>query len=116
MTTDSPLRSRLRSELLAARKARDTGTATTVRTVLAALENAEAGDVGDAPAAAAWEQAALGVGAADAPRRALTHEDELAVLDAEVAALREAEQAYAEVAPERAASAREAIALLTRLR
>ena len=115
MTTDSPLRSRLRSELLAARKARDTGTATTVRTVLAALENAEAGDVGDAPAAA-WEQAALGVGAADAPRRALTHEDELAVLDAEVAALREAEQAYAEVAPERAASAREAIALLTRLR
>lgn len=116
MTTDSPLRSRLRSALLQARKARDTETARTVRTVLAALENAEATDAAAAPAASSWEQAALGVGAADGARRVLTDEEERAVLDAEVASLVEAERAYADVAPERAASARESIALLSRLR
>ena len=40
MTTDSPLRDRLRAALLTARKARDAETVSTLRTALAALENA----------------------------------------------------------------------------
>ena len=116
MTTDSPLRGRLRSALVDARRARDAATVSTLRTVLAALENAEAVPVTAVPAAGAIEAAAVGVGAADAPRRVLSDDEETAVLDAEVASLAEAAGAYAEVAPERAEAARAAITVLTGLR
>jgi uncharacterized protein YqeY len=106
MTTDSPLRNRLRAALLDARRARDAETVSTLRTALAALENAEA--VPTESVAGALEDAPVGVGAAEAERRVLSEADELAVLDAEIAALHEAGRAYACSVPERAAAAREA--------
>jgi hypothetical protein len=114
MTTDSPLRTRLRTALLEARRARDAETVSTLRTALAALENAEA--VPAAARAGALEDSPVGAGAAEAERRVLTHDDELAVLDAEIAALDEAGRAYACSAPERAAAAREAARRLAALR
>lgn len=114
MTTDSPLRTRLRTALLEARRARDAETVSTLRTALAALENAEA--VPAAARAGALEDSPVGVGAAEAERRVLTDADELAVLDAEIASLLEAGRAYACSVPERAAAAREAASRLSALR
>ena len=85
MTTDSPLRTGLRAALLQARRARDAETVSTLRTALAALENAEA--VPTAARAGAMEQAPVGVGAAEAARRVLSDADELALLDEEIASL-----------------------------
>ena len=110
MTTDSPLRTRLRAALLDARRARDAGSVSVVRSALAALENAEAVPIDSV--AGAIEDSPVGVGAAEAERRTLTDAEELAVLDSEIAALAEAEQVYAVRAPERAASARAGMALL----
>lgn len=116
MTTQSALRTTLRSALLDARRARDAAATSTVRTVLAALENAEAVPVASAPAAGAIEDSVRGVGESDAPRRVLSDADELAILEAEIDSLVEAVAAYAVVAPERAEAARAGIELLTALR
>lgn len=115
MTTDSPLRSRLRSALLDARGARDAETVSTIRTALSALENAEAVPA-HGPTDGALEEAPTGVGATEAARRVLSDADEVAVLDAEIASLHEAGRAYACSAPERAAAARRAAWALGRLR
>ncbi|WP_322921181.1 GatB/YqeY domain-containing protein [Nocardioides renjunii] len=114
MTTDSPLRSRLRAALLEARRARDAGTVSALRTTLAALENAEA--VPTAARAGAIEEAPVGVGSTEAARRVLDDADELALLESEIAALREAALAYDDAAPERAAAARRAADRLVALR
>ena len=114
MTTDSPLRTRLRAALLEARRARDAETVSTLRTALAALENAEAVPV-DARAGA-LEDAPTGVGAAEAERRLLTDADELAVLDEEIASLHEAGRVLASSAPERATAVRRAAGALSALR
>ena len=116
MTTESPLRSRLRAALLQARRARDTAATSTLRSVLSHLENAEAVPVVDVPAAGAWEESVVGVGSTDAPRRELTQADEVAILEAELASLREARSVYADIAPHRAEAARAAITLLEGLR
>lgn len=114
MTTDSPLRDRLRAALLAARKARDAQTVSTVRTALAALENAEAAPT--TVTSGAIEDAPVGVGATEAQRRVLSDADELAVLDGEIASLEEAGRAYADSVPERAVAARRAAQTLAGLR
>jgi uncharacterized protein len=114
MTTDSPLRTRLRAALLEARRARDAETVSTLRTALAALENAEA--VPTAARAGAIEQAPVGAGAAEAARRVLSDADELEILDEEIASLHEAGRVLASSAPERAAAARRAAAMLGELR
>lgn len=114
VTTDSPLRTRLRTALLEARRARDAETVSTLRTALAALENAEA--VPTEATAGALEDAPLGVGAAEAARRVLSDDDERAVLDAEIASLEEAGRAYACSVPERAFAARRAAERLAALR
>ncbi|SEC50109.1 hypothetical protein SAMN04489844_2412 [Nocardioides exalbidus] len=114
MTTDSPLRTRLRSALLEARRARDAETVSTLRTALAALENAEA--VPTEARAGALEDAPVGVGATEAERRVLSDADEAAVLDAEIASLQEAGRAYACSVPERALAARQAAQTLRGLR
>jgi uncharacterized protein len=114
MTTDSPLRTRLRAALLAARRARDADTVSALRVALSALENAEA--VPTAARAGALEDAPSGVGASEAPRRTLTRADELALLDEEIASLHEAGRAFSSSAPERAAAARRAAEVLTGLR
>jgi uncharacterized protein len=116
MTTDSPLRTRLRAALLEARRQRQADTVATVRSALSALENAEAVPADSAPAAGAVEQAPVGPGAADAPRRVLDEAEERAVLDAEIASLEEAAEVYAVAAPERAAAARAGIDVLSSLR
>ncbi|CUR61079.1 conserved hypothetical protein [metagenome] len=115
MTTDSPLRTRLRAALLDARRARDAEAASTLRTALAALENAEAVPTTDATAGA-LEDAPLGVGVTEAARRVLSDADELAVLEAEIASLQEAGRAYACSVPERAVAARRAAERLSALR
>ncbi|WP_210650245.1 hypothetical protein [Nocardioides sp. SYSU D00065] len=114
MTTDSPLRARLRAALLQARRDRDAETVSTLRTALAALENAEA--VPASATAGAIEDAPVGVGASEAQRRVLSDADELAVLDAEIASLLEAVRAYASSVPERAAGADRAADTLRALR
>lgn len=114
MTTDSPLRTRLRTALLEARRARDAETMSTLRTALAALENAEA--VPADAAVGALEEAPVGVGAAEAQRRVLSDADELALLDAEIASLEEAGRAYACSVPERADAARRGAERLAALR
>lgn len=116
MTTESELRTRLRAALLEARRARDTVATSTVRTALAALENAEAVPVDSLPAAGALEDSVRGVGETDAPRRTLTAAEELAVLDAEIDSLDEAMRAYAVASPERAEAARVGIEVLSALR
>jgi len=105
MTTDSPLRTRLRT---------DAETVSTLRTALAALENAEA--VPAAARAGAIEQAPVGAGAAEAARRVPSDADELALLDEEIASLHEAGRAFSSPAPERAEAARRAAAMLGELR
>jgi hypothetical protein len=115
MTTESPLRSRLRSALLDARRARDAETVSTIRTALAALENAEAVPA-HGRASGALEDAPVGAGATEAERRVLSDADERAVLDAEIASLHEAGSAYAGSVPERAGAVRRAADVLTALR
>ncbi|KQV72684.1 hypothetical protein ASC64_20270 [Nocardioides sp. Root122] len=114
MTTDSPLRTRLRTALLEARKARDAETVSTLRTALAALENAEA--VPTDATAGALEDAPVGVGVTEAARRVLSDAEELAVLEAEIASLQEAGRSYACSVPERAVAARRAAERLSALR
>jgi len=114
MTTDSPLRTRLRAALLEARKARDAETVSTLRTALSALENAEA--VPTAARAGAIEQAPVGAGAAEAERRVLSDADELALLDEGIASLHEAGRVLASTAPERATAVRRAAGVLADLR
>ncbi|NYE37219.1 hypothetical protein F4692_002352 [Nocardioides cavernae] len=114
MTTSSPLRDRIRAALLDARRARDAETVSTLRTALAALENAEA--VPTDTSAGAIEDAPVGVGATEARRRVLSDADERALLDAEIASLHEAGRAYACSVPERAVAARRAAQTLAGLR
>lgn len=113
MTTSSPLRDRLRAALLDARRARDAEVVSVVRSALAALENAEAVPV---EAAAGALEASPAAGSTEARRRTLTDADELAVLDAEIEALAEAERVYAVHAPERAVAVQRAARTLTGLR
>lgn len=113
MTTASPLRDRLRAALLQARKDRDAETVSTLRTALAALENAEA--VPSNASAGALEDAPVGVGATEADRRVLSDDEERAVLATEIASLHEARRAYACSVPERAIVARRAAQTLSGL-
>lgn len=117
MSTASPLRDRLRVALLDARRARDAVTTSAIRAAVSALENAEAVPVETMPSAGAVEAAQLGVGAADAPRRVLSEQEEQTLLDAEVADLRAAAGVYAEVGDHaRATEATRAAEVLAGLR
>ncbi|GGR59519.1 uncharacterized protein YqeY [Nocardioides luteus] len=79
------LQARLRADLLAARKARDTTATSVLRSTLSAIANAEAlpvaeeGLSADGPIAGA----ASGVGATEAARRDLTDDDVRAVISGE---------------------------------
>lgn len=114
VTTDSPLRQRLRTLLLDARRSRDAAALSAVRSALAALENAEA--VPTTAVSGAIEDSRVGVGATEAERRSLTDAEERAILDTEIESLAEAERVYCVRAPERAEAARVGIALLDGLR
>lgn len=96
----TPIRTALRSRLTTAMRARDRDAVSAVRGALAAIDNAEAVPVAARPAGGSATSddvagAVLGVGAAEADRLVLGDAAERAVVDAEIAALDEAEQAYA---------------------
>ncbi|QIM22219.1 GatB/YqeY domain-containing protein [Phycicoccus sp. HDW14] len=78
------LRQSLAAALRPAMRARDSTAVAALRSALAAVANAEALPVPDAPAAGAIEQARVGVGAADAPRLELGEDDVRRIVRAEV--------------------------------
>lgn len=80
----------LRSALTAAMRSRDRSAASVYRSVLAALDNAEAVPVDVMPRAGAVESSAVGIGAAEAPRRELTEAEQRAIVTAEAVELRSA--------------------------
>jgi uncharacterized protein len=82
--SDDELLTRMASALTAAMRARDTVATRALRSALSAVANAQAVPVDSMPSAGAVEAAAVGVGAADAPRRELTPADVRAVVEAEV--------------------------------
>jgi uncharacterized protein len=97
----SPLRAALRDRLKSAMRARDRQTAGVMRTVLAALENAEAAPVvAHGPTAATSEHVAgatVGVGTGEVPRRLLSQADEHELVAREIAELRVSATTLAEV-------------------
>ncbi|MFD1054732.1 hypothetical protein [Terrabacter terrigena] len=105
----SPLRAALRSRLTIAMRERDRAVTAALRNAVAAIENAEAVPVADGPmvgGSADIAGAALGVGATEAARLVLDPAAERHVVASELAALLEAEGAYAAAGdPERAATA-----------
>lgn len=96
MTT--ALRDELRARLTAARRERDRVLTAALRSVLSALENAEAVPAGEGatPSGSAHVAGARsGVGAAEASRRTLTPAEERAVVRQEVEEMRAAATTYA---------------------
>jgi uncharacterized protein len=79
------LRERMGAALTASMKARDRVAVAALRSALARVANAEAVHVDSAPAAGALEEAPIGAGAADAPRRELTEAEVHEIVEAEVA-------------------------------
>jgi uncharacterized protein YqeY len=86
------LRHRLQSALMPAMRARDTATVSAIRSALAALANAEAVPVEHprAPLTDGPIAGAVGVGAAEAPRRELGPDEVHEIVSAEVVERREA--------------------------
>jgi len=83
--TEAGLRGRMGVALTAAMKGRDRVAVAALRSALARISNAEAVPLDTMPPAGAVEQARLGAGAADAPRRELTEADVRLIVGAEVA-------------------------------
>jgi hypothetical protein len=81
----APLRDRMSAALTASMKARDRVAVAALRSALAAVANAEAVHIDTVPRAGAIHDAAVGAGAADAPRRDLTEADVREVVEAEAA-------------------------------
>ncbi len=79
------LRGRMSAALTDAMRARDRVAVSALRSALSAVANAEAVPIDTVPRAGAVEQARLGAGAADAPRRELTEADVRLIVGAEVA-------------------------------
>jgi uncharacterized protein YqeY len=88
-----PLRDRLRAAVPAAMKARDRRTALALRSALAAIDNAEAVEIGDVRAGAI-ELSPVGLGAAEVARRELTEDEVVAIVRGEVEERRAAAVAY----------------------
>lgn len=92
-TPDSALRERLRDALKPAMKARDRSAISALRSALAAIDNAEAIDAGDAKAGA-LEAGAVGLGTAEARRRDLTETDITQIVRREIDERRHAAAEY----------------------
>lgn len=104
----SPLRAALRDRLNAAMRVRDRQTMGAIRSVLAALENAEAVPVEERGTAEATSDqvagTAAGLGAGEAHRRVLSPDEERALIEREIAELRASSAELAAVGhPERSA-------------
>jgi uncharacterized protein YqeY len=116
------LRVRLRRDLTAAVKARRREEVGTIRTLIAAIDNAEAAGIRfpTRPTSSGSEDIAgsvSGIGSGDAPRRELDAEDLGEILDAEIADRREHEAQYESVGrPDAAARMRVQAELIGRYR
>ena len=87
-----PLRDRLRAALPTALKNRDRAAVSTLRTTLAAIDNAEA--VPASARAGAIESSPVGLGVAEAERRELAEADIAAIVRAEIDERRQAAAVY----------------------
>jgi uncharacterized protein len=96
--TADGVRSRLRQALGTAMKARDTIAVAAFRSALAALDNAEAADLSDAPAIQHGTIAGgvAGLGAGEVPRRVLSYEQVTDVVLAQIAEWRTVAAEYEE--------------------
>ena len=92
MRTVEQWRQVLRDALKAAMKARQTDSVAVLREAIAALDNAEAADLAQAPAAqpGVIAQSVAGLGAGEVARKALSPEEAAAVIEREVAERRAA--------------------------
>ena len=109
---DSPpaLRERLAVGIRSSMRTRDREAASALRSVLAALGNAEAVEVDTLPRAGAIEASAVGLGATEVERRRLGREDVAAVIVTELTERRAAAREYADLGrPERAEALRSQI-------
>lgn len=92
-TPDQALRERLRAALKPAMKARDRSAVAALRSVLGAIDNAEAIDAPEVKAGA-LEDSAVGLGAAEMPRRELSEDDIAAIVRREIDERRSAAAEY----------------------
>lgn len=111
----STIRASLRAALTDAMKSRDRAAVSVYRQAIAAIDNAEAVPVDDAPPAGAVETSAIGAGAADVARRELAEHEIQAVVCAEQHSHELAAAELETVSPTRAEEHRNASALLGRL-
>ena len=108
-------RQELRNRLLIARKDRNTVHVAALRSALSAIDNAETPD-GPTPSAGAISDSAVGLGAAEVPRRSLTDVELRALIRAEVdERVEAAAQLAAGGRPERADDVLAEAAVLTAL-
>lgn len=107
----SGVRSALRAGIVRALKARDRSALAAYRQAAATIDNAEAVPVSEVTSGA-LEDAPLGAGASEAPRRTLTESEMRSLVRDEVADLREAAAAARETRPDRAAEADQGAAAL----
>jgi hypothetical protein len=98
VTPPATVRSRLRGALPAAMKARDMSAVVALRSALGAIDNAEAVDAARAPSVTMGDSeianAAIGLGAGDVDRRALTETQVADIVRAEVSDRRAAAADY----------------------
>jgi len=109
------LRMRLRGALKDALKGRDRESMSVCRSLLAALDNAEAAPVDVLPAAGAIEQSVVGVGAAEVARHPLTPEQVSAVVATELVERQGAIDVLAGSFPREAATLVREVALIESL-
>jgi uncharacterized protein YqeY len=102
-----PLRERLRAAVPAAMKAGDHRAVAAYRSALAAVENAEAVEVGEQVRAGAIETSPAGLGAAEVARRTLSEDEIAAIVRSEIDERRAAAAGY-----EKAGRSERAAALL----
>lgn len=96
MRTGDEWKTLLRESIKNAHRARDTDAVSVLRETLATIDNAEAPDISQAPAAGsgAIAGAVEGLGAGEIPRRALGADDVMALVDREVRERREHAATY----------------------
>ena len=89
-----PLRERVRAAVPVAMKTGDRRAVAALRSALAAIDNAEAVEVGDDLRAGAIEAAPAGLGAAEAARRRLSEDEIVAIVRTEISERRAAAADY----------------------
>lgn len=105
----------LRIALVAAMKRRDRVAASTYRTALAAISNAEAVPVDDENRTGALEAIAVGVGQSEAQRRILTEPQLIEIVRGEITERQSVADSIASAHPDRAQQLRYEAGLLTEI-